>query len=139
MRALPTADQIADKQIRNVSGAVQAYKDGIARVTVAPGQLAAAKKDKWLQAIQDSANKWATNVAKVSLQQWATAASTTGAQRLGQGITAARPKLVAFWQRFLPYLAQTQQQISAMPSDTFEQRMARMDANARSLHNFSNQ
>lgn len=136
--ALPTAAQITAKQIAAVSAATQAYRDGIQRVQTAPGQMAAAHQDKYLNGVQNSVQKWARNVAAVSLNDWQQAAVTKGAPRLGSGIQAAQAKITSFWNRFLPYLAQTQSNVNAMPSTTFDQRIAKMVANATQLHNFSN-
>ena len=136
--ALPTAAQITAKQIAAVSAATQAYRDGVTRVSVAPGQAAAAAQDKYLLGVQQNAAKWARNVAGVSLQDWQNAAIQKGAARLGTGITAAQSKITAFWNRFLPFVAQVQGNVRQMPSTTFDQRVARMVANATQLHSFSN-
>lgn len=133
---LPSPSEIADKQIRNVSSSTEAYRRGVQRVSVAPGQLAAAKRDKYTQGVMDNVDKWAANVASVSLSSWAQVTADKGATRLAGGIQASRPKLEAFWTDFLPFLSSVQGQISNMPSDTFDQRLARMNANATALHQF---
>lgn len=133
---LPSPQDIASKQITQVSGATAAYRAGVQRVTVAPGQAAAAKRDKYLNGVTQSVDKWASNVAAVSLQSWAQAALDKGAQRLGTGISAARPKIEAFWTDFLPFLSNVQNQVNAMPSDTFDQRVQKMISNATALHGF---
>lgn len=133
-----TPDQITAKQIRNTSGAVQAYKDGVNRVTTAPGQLAAAKQSKYLAGVQNNVNKWAANVAKVTLQQWQNSAITKGADRLSTGITAAQPKILAFWQKFQPYQQQAAAAVRQMPNDTYEQRKARANAMMDAAHQFTN-
>ena len=135
-KTLPSAQDIAAKQIQNVSASTAAYRAGISRVTVAPGAQAAAKQDKYLNGVQANVAKWASNVAKVTLQQWSAAALDKGAQRLGTGIAAARDKITAFWSDFLPFLSNVQGQVAAMPSDTFEQRIQKMVSNAQMIHAF---
>lgn len=135
-KTLPTPQEIASKQITNVSASTDAYRKGIQRVTVAPGAAAAAKRDKYLNGVTSNVDKWAANVSKVTLQQWSQAALDKGANRLGTGISAARDKITAFWTDFLPYLSNVQSQVAAMPSDTFEQRVQKMVSNAQQLHNF---
>lgn len=132
-----TAAQITDKQVAAVSAATTAYTTGVRAVQTAPGALAAQHQDKYLAGVQANVGKWAQHVAAVSLTDWQNAAVTKGAPRLGSGITAAKPKITAFWNRFLPYLQQVQQSVSQMPTTTFDQRIAKMVASATQLHNFS--
>lgn len=129
--------QITDKQVAAVSAATTAYTTGVRAVQVAPGQLAAQHADKYLAGVQASVAKWQRNVAAMSLTDWQNVAVTKGAPRLGSGIQAAKPKIQAFWNRFLPYLQQVQANVNGMASTTFDQRIAKMVANATQLHNFS--
>lgn len=136
MRTLPNAADIAAKQVQRVSASTSAYTAGVQRVTVAPGQQAAAASQKYLNGVQANVNKWKANVAAVSLQDWAKAATEKGAARLGSGIMAAQGKIQSFWNDFLPYLGNGMAQIQQMPSDTFEQRVQKSVAMQTYLHNF---
>lgn len=136
--SMPSVQQIVDKWKMNTSGATAAYTQGIDRVQVAPGQLAAAKKQKYVQGVIASQDKWAANVAAVPLSTWANLAKTKGAANLATGVNAATPKVTAFWNKFRPVLDQARQQVNQMPTDTYEQRVAKSRAMQDALHQFSN-
>lgn len=132
-----TAQQIAQKQVNAVNAAAAAYKAGVQAVKVAPGQLAAANRDGYLAGVQANVDKWASNVAAVSLQDWIQKTITLGVQRLGPGITAAQDKITKFWNTWVPILTSAVNQVKAMPKATFEQRLARMNSMANLLHEMS--
>lgn len=131
-----TPEQIQEKWATRLSGATAEIAAGIDRVTVAPGQKAAAKKDKWLQNVQASADKWASRVGGVSLEAWKQAAKTIGVQRIATGAQAKKGKFGAFIREFQPHLDQLQSKLDTMPDTTFEQRMQRMVEAARHNHGF---
>jgi len=128
--------QIADKWANRLSGATAEITAGIDRVTVAPGQKAAAKKDKWLLNVQAAQDKWASRVGSVSLEEWKTAAKTVGVQRVAQGAQAKKGKFASFISEFQPHLDALDSKLQSMPDTTFEQRLARMTAAARHNHDF---
>jgi uncharacterized protein YeaO (DUF488 family) len=131
-----TAAQIQEKWANRLSGATAEISAGIDRVTVAPGQKAAAKKDKWLQNVQASQDKWASRVAGVSLEAWKNAAKTIGVARVATGAQAKKDKFGAFIQEFGAHLDMLDQKLANMPDTTFEQRLQRMTAAARHNHDF---
>lgn len=131
-----TAQSVSQKWADRLSGATAEISAGIDRVTVAPGQKAAQKKDKWLQNVQASADKWATRVGSVSLESWKQAAKTIGVQRVATGAQAKKDKFASFITEFSTHLDALDQKLSSMPDTTFEQRMARMVAAARHNHDF---
>jgi len=127
-----TPEQFADKLVRNGGQAVQDYKDGIARVTVAPTASAALHLDKARQNYNAAIDSGKTKRAleKVTLAEWQAKASTVGAMRFADGLSSARPKIVKFAQQFLPYIEDVRNQIGQMPNLTKE------DAKQRMLKNF---
>lgn len=131
-----TPDSIAEKWAGRLSGATAEISAGIDRVTVAPGQKAAAKKDKWLQNVQASQDKWAARVGAVSLESWKNAAKTIGVQRVATGAQAKKGKFAGFVREFSSHLDALDAKLANMPDTTFEQRMARMVAAARHNHDF---
>ena len=131
-----TAAQIQEKWANRLSGATAEISAGIDRVTVAPGQKAAAKKDKWLQNVQASQDKWASRVAGVSLEAWKNAAKTIGVARVATGAQAKKDKFGAFIQEFGAHLDMLDQKLANMPDTTFEQRLQRMTTAARHNHDF---
>lgn len=108
------------KWVNNLSNATSSITEGVNKVQVAPGQLAAAQVNTWLARIQQSANKWATNVGAVSLAQWKEAMISVGIPRIAQGAQAKQSKYLAFAQKFYPYVEQGQASVRAMPKVTLQ-------------------
>jgi hypothetical protein len=127
-----TAAQAAANWGTGFAGSSTKYTQGIAAVTVAPGQLAAAQKNAYLANVQASANIWAAKVAAVDLASWKNSSSTTGAQRLGSGATKGQPKYQAFANAFIPQLSSV---VNSLPArGTFDQNLSRFTAYAQALH-----
>lgn len=132
MAVKATAAEASAAWAANFAAAGTKYTAGINAVTVAPGQLAAAQKNLYLQNVQSQANVWASKVAAVDLQTWKNAANTVGAQRLGTGATKGQAKMASFMANFLPQLSSI---VSGLgPRGTFDQNLARFSAYATALH-----
>lgn len=99
-----TPDQIAADWASRLGQSTQKITDGVNAVTVAPGQAAARQVDVWVQNTTASRDKWRANVASVSLGEWQQAMIQKGAQRIGQGATAAVPKFASFMGQLLPHI-----------------------------------
>lgn len=98
-------------------------KAGVMATTEAPGQAAGRAKARYLQGVQNAVDRWATNVARVTLQQWQEAMLTKGLPRIASGAQAAVSKQAAFYERFFPKL---QSILASMPArGTFDQNMTR--------------
>lgn len=135
MAATPAS--AAAKWATNLSAAATngTIQQGIAGVTVAPGQAAARQKTVWVQNVTASQDKWATNVANVSLQSWQSDTVSKGLPRIASGATAAQPKMQAFMTQALPYI---QNAVASLPArGNFTQNLARMNAMATAMHNFT--
>ena len=130
------AAQYADKWKRRMDASGQDMRQGIERVTEAPGVKAAAKADKMRQGILDAidSGKWASNVANVSLSDWKTATIDKGIPRISAGVAAAMPKQVVMAGKLLAAVESAADQVNAMPDTTFEQRMQKMIAFSTSMH-----
>lgn len=96
----PTA--AAQSWASRLGGATQAYTDGVNGVQVAPGQLAAAAGDRWLQNTQASLPRFKANSAAVTREAWQQAAVSKGAPRLASGATAAQPKMEMVFTKLFP-------------------------------------
>lgn len=129
VRATPT-DATA-KWVTNLSGSTERIKAGVARVTQAPGQKAAAQSQKWLQRVTASQQKWQQRVGSVSLQDWQSAMVDVGVPRVAQGAQQKQNKYTAFANEFFPYLSQGVARIDAMPSTTLEDNINRAIAMIR--------
>lgn len=131
-----TPQSIQEKWASRLSGATAEISAGIDRVTVAPGQKAAAKGEKWLANVQASYDKWKSRVAATSLEDWKQAAKTIGVQRVAAGAQAKKGKFGAFIAEFSSHLDALDAKLASMPDTTFEQRLQRMTVAARHNHDF---
>lgn len=130
-----TPQSITQKWASRTAGATQQVIEGVARVTTAPGQKAAAQKSAYLAGIQAKVDKWERNVSRVTLQEWQQA-TTQGAQRIAAGVQAKQGKMEAFMTQFLPHVERVQQRVNAMPRGNMEQNIARMVENVRGMADF---
>jgi hypothetical protein len=130
-----TADQAQAKWVSRLQGATTEITNGVNNVTVAPGQLAAAQSQKWLQNVQAAAEKWKRNVGAVSLEQWRMYMLNVGVPRISQGANAKQAKYGAFAQQFFPHLEAGIQKVRGMPSTTLDDNIQRAVAMMR--HNAS--
>lgn len=134
-----TAQEVADKWATNLGNAQTSMTNGVNRVTTAPGQAAAAKRMKWIAAIQNPAtqDKWARKVSAVSLQSWKDSMTNIGIPRAAQGAAAKKPKFVAAMTTLLPYIDQVTAQVRAMPDTTPTDREQRAIAMMRGMRNYT--
>jgi hypothetical protein len=130
-----TADQAAAAWVAGLANAGQKITDGVNSVTAAPGQLAARQKAVYTANVAANADKWAKNVAAVSLQTWQQDTISKGIPRIATGAAAAQAKMGAFLTKLLPYIAAGKGSLPARGS--FDQNIARMTAWARYMHGFS--
>lgn len=121
-----TPDQVAAKWAANLGGATAAIQQGVEAVKVAPGQAAARQKSAYVQNVQAAADKWAGNVAAVSLQSWQSDMVNKGIPRVATGASAAEPKMTAFMGKLLPYIDSGRTQLPAR--GTLQQNKARVMA-----------
>lgn len=132
MAVKATAAQAAEAWKTGFSGAATKYQAGINSVQTAPGQLAAAQKNLYVQNVQAQANVWAAKVAAVDLATWKNQATTVGSMNLASGATKGAPKMQAFMNNFLPQLQGIVNSLG--PRGTFEQNLARFSSYAQALH-----
>lgn len=133
-----TPQQITDKLIRNATNAVQDYRNGVNAVVDNPMQKAIAAIPKMrnnFNAAVDS-GKVQAGMASVGINQWKKQTAGVGGDRYAPGITAAASKILAFQQQVGPFRDALRQQLASMPTDTLEQRLAKMVANAQGMHMF---
>lgn len=134
---MATIQDAVDKWKRNTLGAAPSIKAGVMAVTVAPGQQAAAAADLWLQRLNESKDKFRTNVAAVGLQQWQTAMVDKGLPRMTTGVNGAMPKVTAFMTQLIPFTNNVKAVIRAMPKGTEADSEARMLEASRMMRRFS--
>lgn len=117
-----TPQQGGSKWSSRLGAATTEITNGVNRVTVAPGQLAAAKFDKWLSGVQAAAQKWRTRVASVSLETWKQQ-TLKGIPRIASAATDKQGKYEAFASEFYPFLEQGMAKVAAMPDNTVDARI----------------
>ena len=131
---IPSPQDAAAKWQQNLSGSTDRIAKGVQAVTTAPGQAAARQKTAYTQGVASNADKWASNVAKVPLQDWQQAMIQKGAPRIASGAQAAQPKMEAFLGQFLPHV---QGVVSGLPArGNLDQNIARMTAAVRGFSQF---
>lgn len=133
-----TPTEVKDKWLRNIQNATAEMQAGVARLNVSPGQSAAAKKQKWINALMDTTtqDKWARNVASVSLTQWQQAMNDYGINRVGQGAQAKSAKFESAMSSLLPFIDRLRTQVRSMPDDTPAAREQRALAMMRGMRGY---
>lgn len=130
-----TPGDIAAKWRQNLSAAGTSIQNGVNAVSTPPGQAAARQKAQYVQGVMDSQDKWASNVARVSLQEWQQSMITKGVPRIASGAAAAENDFQDFMAKLLPY---EQSLVGQLPArGGLEQNIARSAAWIRGMANFS--
>lgn len=128
-------DQIAAQWASRLGQSTQKITDGVNSVTVAPGQAAARQKAVWAQNVVAAQDKWAKNTAAVTLNDWQTAMTEKGVQRIATGASAAQPKFAAFMGQLLPHIDRVKSTLPARGN--LDQNITRMVNFARGMSTFS--
>ena len=123
-----TPQQAAQKQVRNLSNAIEDVRRGVEAVTESPTEKAAGSEDAYMAGIQRAvtSGKWARGLRRVSLQDWKTAFINKGLNRIAPGAQAAQGKVENFYRDFFPFLQEAQNEIDTMPKATLEDSIQRM-------------
>lgn len=133
-----TPQQYQQKQNTRLKASLSDMTDGVNRVTTSPTSQAAAKKDKMLARLTAAvqSGKWAAGLNAVSLDDWKTAMTSKGVQRVSAGIDAAAQKVTDFASQLLPAISSAQQKIAAMPDLTLDDNINRSAAFIREMSKF---
>ena len=122
------ANAVATRWANNLAASTQKITASVNALTTSPTSQAANAAQTWLARLNDPATvaKFQKNLNRVTLQQWQTAMTQKGIPRIGQGAQqAVQTKMLPFYTAWLPYEAQGQQQVKAMPKGTLQDRIAR--------------
>lgn len=132
------AEQFVEKHARRVKGALEDMRQGVERVTEAPGVRAAKKADKMRANLLEAldSGKWQRRVAAVTAEEWKAAMLNKGVNRVAAGIDAAHDKVRAFAEQLLSYQANLMSQVENMPDLTLEDSIARATAWIRGMSKF---
>ncbi len=111
----------------NLNASSQYIKDGVARVSVAPGIAAAAAADRMLAGIQEAVTSgmWAKRVSAVSLSDWQSAMINKGLPHIQQGVSMAQKTKTAEIQALLSAIDSVQAEVQNMPKGGLANNVAR--------------
>lgn len=118
---------VASKWQRGLSGSAEQIRKGVAGVTTSPGESAIKAKAKYA----DGVNRALTNGdfdrgnRSYTTADWQQAMTEKGIPRLASGAQAALPKVQQFMAQWLPAMEDLSRQVSAMPSGSLEDSIAR--------------
>ena len=130
-----TAAQRWVQGMQNASAKVTA---GVQAVTVAPQQKAVAQANFWQSQVSSptALAKFKANLSASTLQDWQNGMTQKGIPAMATGARAAQGKFQAFMSALLPYEANLQSQIQAMPKGGLENGIARSSAWQRGMAQF---
>jgi hypothetical protein len=120
--------EVVNKWATKMAAAGDAYKKGIMAVTENPMQKAAARVDAYVAGVQAKAQHWAARLMATPMATWQGNAVAKGPQRLTDGATAAKPKVLAHMTAFLPVAAALKAQVASMPKGGRANAQARFNA-----------
>lgn len=118
--------------------AIQAYKDGVGRVTEAPTVKAAAKLDKYINGVNAALESGKTRAALLNspLELYRRNAIEVGAGRITSGVKKGTPKMQAFTAQYVPFLQGEMAGNAQMDDSTLEARIAKSGDMQRRLAQF---
>lgn len=131
-----TAAQYAEKWARRLKGATQDIKLGVEGVTENPADKAIAAIDKMAAGFMEAVNsgKIERGLRTVTLASWKDSMLKKGLSNLAAGVDGASAKMQAKAASLLAAVDSAQAQVEAMPDATFEDRLNRMTAFSRLMH-----
>lgn len=137
MPAKIDAQQWLTKWGSRLNAASAEIKTGVQAVTTAPGVSAAKAKDLWLANLQAAANKWATNVAAVSLSAWQSAMVNKGIGRIAAGVTTAQQDKQGVIGNLLNVVYAGQAMVNQTPRGSIETNIQRAVSMMQYMHTHS--
>lgn len=137
--AQKTAEQASAKWLQGISAAQSEMQAGVQAVTVAPGAAAAAKVQKWQNALNDpnTVQKWVRNVtAGGALGPWQAAMENYGIARAIQGAQQKQQKYTNAMNSVLPFIYNLRQQVRQLDDSTPAAREQRMLTFVRGMRQY---
>lgn len=122
-----TGQDAVTKWARNLKGAGETIREGVERVTEAPGLAAAAAQDKMLAGVTAAVNsgKWGRRVAAVPLQEWKEKMIAKGIQRIPAGVDGSMAKAQDAFSQIISHADSVLDVVLPMPSVTLEDNIQR--------------
>ena len=125
---------VAQKWVTNLGSSGESITRGVQSVTTAPGAAAARQKSQYVQGVTQNADKWATRVASVSVDDWRQSMINKGIPRIASGAAASQGKFQTFMGQLLPYIESGRGNLPQRGN--LDQNIARMTAWARYMAGF---
>ena len=131
-----TAAQYQEKWSRRLKQAAPDIKAGVERTTQNPADAAIANLDRMLAGFQDAfaSGKIERGLRTVTLADWKESMTRKGLANLAAGVDGASAKVTAKAASLLAAVDAAQGAVDAMPNATFEDRLQRMTAFSRAMH-----
>ena len=128
-----SAQALAAKWQAKFGASTEAYKAGVAAVTVAPSQSAIAAKDRWIANLNAAAaaGRYEAGLSKVTLSDWKAAATDKGAANMAAGARLGAIKVQQAEQRMGPIRDSIVQGLP--PRGTLDQNIERASQMARQM------
>lgn len=130
--------QIAEKQVRRATGALQDWKEGVQNTPINPMQKAAEAVDQWFAGVQKSYNDgtYVDGLNDTPKQVWVDGCIKKGALTYTQGITDAQATIADFHQQRQQTQNMINGQLAGTPRGGLEQNLQRMMIQARGMSQF---
>ena len=132
-----TPDEMLSNWKKRLSAAHDDFVKAVDMVKEAPGVAAARNKSNWVAAMTDvhTQDRWAKNVASVSLDTWKERMKNKGWSALQNAVTNVdESKMKAFYTWLIDAENAVLADVSKMPNLTFENRLARATTWIRGMH-----
>lgn len=133
-----TAEQFQEKHARRLKESIPDMRTGVERVTVSPTAQAAGKiqklKTNLIKAIDSG--KMERAMKAVTVEDWKGKMLTKGLNRVATGIDEAKPKMVKFAGKLLPFVDKVQAEVKKMPDLTLEDNINRAATMMRGMAKF---
>ncbi len=128
--------QIAQKWVNGVAGGVEAFREGVQAVSVAPTEAAIAAIPRYIEGTQRAAadGTLERGLRRVTLPDWQRATIEKGAPRLATGARAAQADFAAFMTEFMPFVENVRSNLP--PRGSLQDNLQRMVQNATQLSEF---
>jgi hypothetical protein len=135
-----TPEEFADAHLTGLRGAGDKIRRGVENVDESPGVKAARQIDKMRQGLMEAFDdgRVEAGLKGFSLEDWKQAMLTKGVNAIVTGAQNSRAKVVAFAEKFLPYLERAKAEVDNMPKVTIEDSIEKAGAWIRKMHDFRN-
>ena len=134
--ARTTGAQWAEKHARRLKAATEDIRNGVARVTEAPGAAAARAearmKDNLIKSIDDGT--WRTQVSRVPLAAWQEATGRKGVDRIASGVDGALERNKMVGEELMKAVDTAVAEANKTPRGSLEDNINRMNAYVRKMN-----